>query len=284
MNAVYCFFLTLHKTQGSERDEICDWLTDTNPSSLYNTTRNQYTPGTGNWVLRSVEWSNWISGKVRSLWVHGIPGAGKTVLAGYLIREIQDICDSADADRTTCVYYYCYHANNQDELVPMLKWVVSQLSRTSKYIAPRLIRAYEQRHQPSVNDLLDYFAAYLEHFNDVYLVIDALDESLERKNILDTISILATGSRFEKIRLLTTSREYFDIQQTMSTISTDLPMSNPDVEKDIRTHVSHKLRAEPRFGKWSIDLLGEVEEALAVGAEGMYVFPPLDSLLSDKTS
>lgn len=261
----------VHDTQGSKIHEICDWLVDTNPSNLYTTSREQYTPGTGNWALRSTEWTDWICGKVRSLWIHGIPGAGKTVLAGYLIQEIQEVCDNAGDDRITLAYYYCYHANNQDERVPMLRWIISQLTRTSKSVSPRMLRAYELRHQPTVNDLLDYLKGCLEHFNVVYLVIDALDESLERQRILQTLNILATESRFNKIQLLTTSREYFDIQETLSGISTELPMSNPLVEEDIRVHVSHKLRTEPRFKKWSIELLGEVEEALTKGAEGMYV-------------
>lgn len=257
----------MHNAQDSKIHDICDWLVDTNPSTLYNTSRDQYTPGTGNWVLRSTEWSNWTSGKFRSLWFHGIPGAGKTVLAGYLIREIHKIY--GNEDRVTSVYYYCYHAHNQDELVPMLKWVISQLSRTSKFVAPGLLRTYEQRHQPSVEDLLECLEDCLKHFNAVYLVIDALDESHERQNILGILKVLVDKAGFEKIRLLTTSREYFDIQETLSKISTEIPMSNPLVEEDIRTHVSYKLRTEPRFQKWSIELLGEVEEALTKGAQGM---------------
>lgn len=161
----------------------------------------------------------------------------------------------------------------------MLKWVISQLSRTSKPVPPRISRAFDLRHQPSVNDLLDFLEGCLERFNVVYLVIDALDESHERQNILQTLNTLATESRFDKIRLLTTSREYFEIQVAMSKISTELPMSNPLVEEDIRIHVSHKLRTEPRFKNWSIELLGEVEEALTKGAEGMYVFHPVQSII-----
>ncbi|ROW07838.1 hypothetical protein VMCG_03357 [Cytospora schulzeri] len=254
----------------SKIHEICDWLVATDPSTLYITSRDQYTEGTGNWVLRSIEWNNWINGDFRSLWIHGIPGAGKTVLAGYLIHEIQKICDKADDDRIATTYYYCYHGNNQDERVPMLKWVVSQLSRTSKSVAPPLLRAYEQGRQPSVEDLLNFLEGCLEQFTVVYLVIDALDESQQTKNLLQTIKDLVTEPRFNKIQLLTTSREYRDIERILKDISTELPMSNGLVEEDIRVHVTHKLRTEQRFEKWPMELFEEVEEALTKGAQGMF--------------
>lgn len=81
-----------------------------------------------------------------------------------------------------------------------------------------------------------------------------------------------TEPRFNKIQLLTTIREYSEFEVVLSKMATELPMSNPLVDEDIRIHVSHKLRAEPRFKRWSIELIGDVEEALTKGAQGMYVF------------
>ena len=47
-------------------------------------------------------------------------------------------------------------------------------------------------------------------------------------------------------------------------------MSNPYVEEDIRTYVTAKIKGHPKFQRWPLSLQTEVQEALAVGAKGMF--------------
>jgi hypothetical protein len=47
-------------------------------------------------------------------------------------------------------------------------------------------------------------------------------------------------------------------------------MSNPFVGADIRVFVAAKIKSEPRFQPWPPGLRSEAEEALAVGAKGMF--------------
>ncbi|KAH6886139.1 hypothetical protein BKA70DRAFT_103698 [Coprinopsis sp. MPI-PUGE-AT-0042] len=49
------------------------------------------TPGTGTWFLQSDMFLIWLdsNGHLKILWGTGIPGAGKTVLASIVIRELE---------------------------------------------------------------------------------------------------------------------------------------------------------------------------------------------------
>jgi hypothetical protein len=64
----------------AQRQDVCNWLVLTDPSPLHNRARRLYVPGTGSWMLRTPEWTDWLAGINGYVWIHGIPGAGKTSL------------------------------------------------------------------------------------------------------------------------------------------------------------------------------------------------------------
>ncbi len=206
----------------------------------------------------------------RCLWVHGIPGAGKTVLASYAIRKvIRSLKESGDAS-SICAYYYCHHAHNQDEAAPFLRWIVSQLCRAAKRVPEPLYETYRLRRLPGIDALLEHLGSVLEHFSAVSVVIDALDESQSRETLLRVIHNILGDERFIKIRLLVTSREYADIEREMLSIATPLSMSNSFVEEDIRRVIAASLRSNSVFQQWPEAFRAEVEGALSSGAKGMF--------------
>ena len=206
----------------------------------------------------------------RCLWVHGIPGAGKTVLASYAIRQvIRTLKESGDAN-SICAYYYCHHAHNQDEATPFLRWIVSQLCRAAKRVPEPLYETHRLRRLPGIDALLQHLGSILDHFSSVFIVIDALDESQPRETLLRVIRNISGDARFVKIRLLVTSREYADIEREMLSIATPLSMSNSFVQEDIRRVIAACLRSNSVFQQWPEAFRAEVEKALSSGAKGMF--------------
>jgi hypothetical protein len=248
---------------------VYEWYQDTNPSSSHNAAKGLYERKTGDWMFRTPSWEDWVNTRIRALWIHGIPGAGKTVLASHIIEATLRICEAKDK-RTTCIYYYFYHGHNQDESVSFLRWLVSQLLRAADIVPTLALKAYTQKWEPDTSLLLDVLHAALGFFDRVYVAIDALDESQLRHNLLRVLSVLATDPRFLKIQLLATSREYSDIELQMCRFSKALSMSNSLVEADIKTYVAAKIMAEPKFQRWPSDLRADVETTLSTGAKGMF--------------
>ena len=220
-------------------------------------------------MLRCRDWIDWVDGKKRCLWIHGIPGAGKTVLFSHLVEKVENHCENSRTAKTAHVYYYCYFGHNQDEAVPFLRWTINRLSRQAGLVPTCLYRLYQHGGQPSLVDLLQALEDVLKELDNVYIAIDAIDESMPREDLLRVIRDLVTDSRFQKVQLLATSREYIDIEKTMLQISTPVSMLNPLLAEDIKRYVRSQMHKNPRFKPWPPQLQDEVVEALGTGAKGM---------------
>ncbi|KAF5648656.1 hypothetical protein F52700_972 [Fusarium sp. NRRL 52700] len=255
-----------------QRYRVCSWLTTTDPSPIHNRSRKLYEDGTGSWMLRSQHWTDWLASSTRCLWIHGIPGSGKTILASWLIENVQGHCKRVATENAPCtsVYYYCYFGHHQDEASPFLRWVITQLSRQAGVVSTLIHDLFRRGGEPSIPELLDGLGQILQVFSCAYIVIDAADESDPRDELLEVIHTLVTDLRFSNVQILVTSREYIDIERAMEKVSVPIPMANELVEHDIRLHVQSILQSNPKFRCWPDDLLIEVEDAISTKAKGMF--------------
>jgi hypothetical protein len=222
-------------------------------------------------MLRTPEWPLWIEGKHRCLWIHGIPGAGKSILASYLAEEIKKHCTSSSSESSKLghAYYYCYFDHDQDESSHFLRWIISQLSRQSKRVPGELQDIYKSGRSPSLPSLLSVLQTAIEEFERVYIVLDAVDESMPREDLLRVIRDLSKDARFSALSLLATSREYVDIEQILESCSIPISMSNQFVEEDIGTLVRSTVQSDKRYGRWPDDLRIEMQDLIPKKAQGM---------------
>ncbi|KAH6714963.1 vegetative incompatibility protein het-e-1 [Leptodontidium sp. MPI-SDFR-AT-0119] len=256
----------------NQRREITRWLESVNPSLLHNAAFKKHEEHTSAWLLKSPEWNHWRGQESTQnfLWIHGIPGSGKTVLASFIIEHLKAICGSDP--ELGCAYYYCHYSHNQDEGTSFLKWTIAQLCRHAKWIPAQLKELYDHGCEPSIPELENALEAVLERFKMIYIVIDAVDESTPRSEMLAVIATIAVDIRFRKIKVLVTSREYFDIERKFSGISEAISMSNLLVEEDIKLFVHSRLLAGPLKRRFR-HLLNRIECVLVAKAQGMYCDP-----------
>ncbi|KAK3988993.1 hypothetical protein QBC44DRAFT_292124 [Cladorrhinum sp. PSN332] len=254
--------------------QVYSWLERTNPSTNHNAALELYESGTGEWVQQTDEWKTWFTGPSRCLWIPGIPGAGKTVLAAHLTQTIETslACSegTGNQQRTACIYYYCWHARESDESSSLLRWAISQLSRDANEVSKETYKLFQRGRDPTPSELLSTLGSILTAFDKVFFTIDALDESSKRFNLLSTITTLASDVRFGRLKLLTTSRMYKDITEAMSKISVALSMRHHLVEADIKQYVKARIARETHFRQWNQDLRDEVGIKLSQGAQGMF--------------
>ncbi|KAH6970524.1 hypothetical protein BKA56DRAFT_678507 [Ilyonectria sp. MPI-CAGE-AT-0026] len=88
------------------RAKILNWLVTVNPSFNHNQALDLHQDGTCKWVLMSMQWLKWkLDVKTgnpnasRGIWIHGIPGAGKTILASFLAKSMARISNGEDDDK-----------------------------------------------------------------------------------------------------------------------------------------------------------------------------------------
>ncbi|RYP08147.1 hypothetical protein DL765_008904 [Monosporascus sp. GIB2] len=259
----------------AQKDRIHSWLVEVDPSSLHNQACDNYEDNTGSWILRYPEWNDWLGFKTPLLWVHGIPGSGKTYLMSHLIEKTKnESCGKSKDDSGLplgFVYYYCHHSRNHDETIPLLRWILSQLCRQADYVPHSIRELFREGTLPRATVLLECLGDILERFKSVRIFIDALDESTKpRAALLGSLKSIATEARFQKIRLVVASREYEDIKQSLRGIASTISMSNEMVMADIQLYVRNKLEKTWEFNHWPSTLLYEVETTMARKANGMF--------------
>lgn len=81
----------------------------------------------------------------------------------------------------------------------------------------------------------------------MYVLLDAVDESMPRGNLLKVVRDLSMDQRLDNIQLLVTSREYIDIETVMSSFSTSLYMSTGLVDEDVQLYVQSQLAQHPKL-------------------------------------
>jgi RecA/RadA recombinase len=254
----------------SQRYDVYKWLHVTDPSPIHHRAYGQYEVGTCDWILRSPDWIKWIDGKNRCLWIYGIPGSGKTILASHIIVNLKRRCEYVKTTQYACVYYYCYFGHAQDEASPFLRSIINQLSRQLNNIPASLHQLYRDGGHPSLAQLLHVLDEIVSVFDGkIYVVIDAIDESLSREYVIQVLRDLATDVRFQKVQLLITSRQYIDIETVMEQVSIPLSMLNPLVQEDIRMYVRSQLTKGPKFNHWTLKIKDEAVEVITDGAKGM---------------
>lgn len=67
---------------GSQRRLVLEWLSTARPRHQHSTERHRRLPGSGEWMFASSEFRTWKDSSISgTLWLHGMPGCGKTKLA-----------------------------------------------------------------------------------------------------------------------------------------------------------------------------------------------------------
>ncbi|KAK0616537.1 hypothetical protein B0T14DRAFT_523346 [Immersiella caudata] len=218
-------------------------------------------------MMRSRPWGSFVHGQEnRSLWIHGIPGVGKTILVSHLVSRLKRL----QADRIGWIFYYRYFGHRQDETEPFLKRIIAQLCQQASVIPTRAVQFYERHRHPSLLTALSIIATLLDKFfNTAYVTVDGIDKSKPYSSLLMLLIALMTDTRFAKFRFLVSSREYLDIELVLKPHAVAVSMTNEAVPDDIQTFLGASLRSNPKFRSWPPSLCQEIEAALANGAKGM---------------
>ena len=61
-----------------EREKVLNWLRCADPTVKHLASRHLHQPGSNHWIIESENFIEWRDNAGQTLWLHGIPGAGKT--------------------------------------------------------------------------------------------------------------------------------------------------------------------------------------------------------------
>jgi hypothetical protein len=233
---------------------------------------------TGLWFLNSDQSAEWKTGAASFLWLHGIPGCGKTILSSTILEDVLQHCKN-DPGKVVAYFYFDFNDVQKQNPELMLRSLICQLSQQCIKIPASLDTLFSAcdsgQRQPSLHALVEVMQQMIQDFPHVYIVLDALDECSERTELTDILETMAEW-QLKNLHILVTSRRERDIESSLVTFIDQrnvICLQSELVDRDIQKYVQKRL-SDKKLGKWGTDptLRQEIEAALRNGAHGMYRF------------
>lgn len=253
--------------------QIVQWLAAPDPSSNHNKTSKIKQPGTGQWLLESSEYRKWKSQPASFLWLHGIPGCGKTVLCSTIIDHVASVCLVQSTHRLA-YYYFDFNDTRKQTCEGLMRSLVTQFSGKSPESSETLEAMYshfdEGKKQPTVESLAGALRGLVEHSDETHIVLDALDECAEIQEVISFLDDMR-DCHFQNLHILITSRKETVIEKGLRDLITEqIPIQNALVDGDIGLLVRESLRSDRELSRWSETLKAEIEKTLYDdGSQGM---------------
>lgn len=247
------------------------------PSPKYIRALQDRQEGTGSWLTNSEVFSDWVTGPNSLVWLHGIPGCGKTVLCSTAIEWVRNQRNTA-VEGVIAVGYFYFQFDDQEKqrCGTMLRSLIAQLSLQGGKAHKPLDALYSDcnrgESQPSLLMLLNTLRDTVESFTNVVISLDALDECKEREEMAKIMEQIA-GWEIAGLHMLVTSRREKDIEEVLSALLEDkhkICIESAVVEGDIRAYVQSHIRTDRKLKKWrEPKVQAEIETVLVEKAGGM---------------
>ncbi|KAF2175317.1 hypothetical protein K469DRAFT_756296 [Zopfia rhizophila CBS 207.26] len=276
-----------NRERREEHQAILNWLTPIDYATQQGDFINRRQEGTGQWLLDSDEFQEWLKQRGRRMFCPGIPGAGKTILTSIVVDYLRSKYES-DAS-VGIAYLYCNFRRQHEQkpgdlLASLLKQLVQKKSSLPEDLKSLYQRHKDKKTRPSINELSGALQSVVVGLSRTFILIDALDEcqaSYQERDRL--LSVGFTPQAEAHINLFATSRPVpeFNIHFE-GCLSKDIRARYNDVLSYVNGRMSNLRR--PRISKYP-DLQDAIRREVVKAADGMFLLAKLhmDSLLSKST-
>ena len=178
-----------------------------------------------------------------------------------------------DPSLAIAYFYFDFNDREKQHHENLIRALITQFSAQCPSSPDALTRLYSQYHdgeqQPTGVDLLICLRHIIGCFQHAYIVLDALDECMEREELLVMIEEMVDW-KLDNLHLLVTSRKERDIEDCLeSRVSCQINIQQGVVDADIHIHICERLQNDTKLKKWPIKVQEEIEMVLMKGAHGM---------------
>jgi ankyrin repeat domain-containing protein 50 len=268
---------TTNKIQAEQQTTLLDWLSTIDPTVNHRAACSEHQPGTGNWLLESDSFKNWLDGEVGFLWIQGISGSGKTILCSTLIDAVSSWCDIPDSPRSCLGYFYFdFNDESKQSALGALRSVIRQISKAAN--VPKCVRDmftayYDRGKAPSLPEFVELLLSMSSCYERTFIIMDALDESKEIETLASIFEAILRDQQ-GSVSILVTSRKERAIEKAFEALPAELvPMDSDVIDADIRLYISERLANDSRLRTRLPEIKREIEKSLAERAQGMCVMP-----------
>ncbi|KAH6909852.1 hypothetical protein BKA70DRAFT_1102023 [Coprinopsis sp. MPI-PUGE-AT-0042] len=235
------------------------------------------TPGTGVWWLKTAKFLIWLdpNGDIKILWGTGIPGAGKTVLASIVIRDLEARAEAAGGRICVCYVYLRYSDRGDLTVRNVLEILVKQTVERHPNCAVLAEQAYarhfREQTQPSEGELLQLLHQFTETAEVSFYILDALDEAPEKLQ-LDLVRKLASLN----IRLFITSRPLKAVEARVpSAYSFPIVAQGEDLDLHIAQEIARSPDLQNLLERAGPSLREQIVSSIKKNCGGMFLHASL---------
>lgn len=184
--------------------------------------------------------------------------------------------------RVAAFFFFDFNDEQKQDREMMVRSLVRQLLQQSNKIPVSLDDLFSScesgQRRPPVDALQEVLRSMIQELPEIYVVLDALDECAQRKELMQTLEAMV-GWKLQNLHLLVTSRREQDIESTLEEFVDDqsrICLQSTLVDKDIQRYIRERLSTDKILQKWRKDdeVRREIEAVLRDRAHGMYVFNP----------
>ena len=174
-------------------------------------------------------------------------------------------------------FYFDFNDVEKQQHEKMIRSLITHLSIQSKS-TPRALESLfsscmDGKRQPTTGALLETLRQMVQAFDETFIILDALDECKERRELLEDIEIFAEW-KTERLHILATSRREKDIEERIKPLIHDegrICIQSTLVNDDIRAYIRERLQTDWGLRRWQKrpEVQQEIEKTLVNKAGGM---------------
>ncbi|KAL2132803.1 hypothetical protein VTI74DRAFT_3372 [Chaetomium olivicolor] len=175
---------------------------------------NRTCPGTASWLAREEAFRKWIdvsSSSTTLLWLQGIPGAGKTFLACWVVKRL-------NAQGCTALYAFLSHVHANTTAISVIHSLLFQLASLDKNLQAMLTDSNKRDFMNKLVAAKGLLEDVLKCKGPTFVVIDGLDEveEVERKLLQSSLLDVLRACRDTGLKVCISSRAEDDIARLLA--------------------------------------------------------------------
>ncbi|CAP62321.1 uncharacterized protein PODANS_0_150 [Podospora anserina S mat+] len=257
--------------------KVHEWLAPANVATNHKAATSLRHASSGTWFLHGHQFQRWLREDNSFLWLHAIPGAGKTILSSSIINYLQE---KVQDQNTGLAYFYCdYKDSQKQDPAKILSTILAMLAKQNSGVFENLQDFFleQLRLAPTFtaefDELLADFNTFMsDHFETVIIVIDALDETSPSSWETLTAALRSLHEQCPRLKILVTSRNELPIARAFQGLpATSIEQS--DVADDIQNFVEGEVASRIKQRKLKLrdpELQSVIVESLVTGSKGMF--------------
>lgn len=169
-------------------------------------------------------------------------------------------------------YYFDFNDTGKRDTTSLVRALVAQLLANIPATSEVLSSQVDDK-QPDIDFLLELLRLFVIELDQVYLIIDALDECEECEELMSLIETIH-GWELDQLHIFVASRQLPEIEEVIADCATSSICLQNSINQDIHILIQERLSNDRKFQKWPYQVRSEIDEVLTAGASGMYDFSP----------